>query len=59
MSKPSNFDLESFRQELLKEFRNDVRQICTEMVVEMFGKRPMKENDFETRIIVGEPHKGK
>ena len=29
------------------------------MIVEMFGKRCMEKEDFETRIIVGEPHKGK
>ena len=59
MSGLSNFDLESLRQEILKEFRDDVRQMCREVFTEMFGKRPMEEEDSETRTIVSKPLKGK
>ena len=33
--------------------------MCREVFTEMFGKRPMEEEDSETRTIVGEPLKGK
>ena len=59
MSRLSNFDLESLRQEILKEFRDDVRQMYREVFTEIFGKRPMEEEDSETRTLVGEPLKGK
>ena len=49
MSGPSNFDLESLRQEILKEFRDNVRQMCREVIVEMFGERHMeREDDIKT-----------
>ena len=49
MSGPSNFDLESLRQEIMKEFRDNVRQICREMIIDMFGERPReREDDMET-----------
>ena len=59
MSGLSNFDLESLKQEILREFRDDVRQMCREVFTEMFRKRPMEEEDSETRTIVSEPLKGK
>ena len=33
--------------------------MCKEVIVEMFEKRPLDEEDSETRTIVGEPLKGK
>ena len=46
-------------QEIMMELRDDVRQMCKEMFIEMFGKRPMEEKDSETRTIVGESLKWK
>ena len=33
--------------------------MCREMFTEMFGKKPMEEEDSETRTLVGESLKGK
>ena len=49
LKRPSNFDLESLKQEILKEFRDNVRQICREVIAEMFEERPReREDDMET-----------
>ena len=49
MSGPSNFDLESLRQEILKELRDNVRQTCIEVLAEMLGERLReREDDMET-----------
>ena len=49
MSGPSNFDLESLRQEILKELRDNVRQTCRGVLAEMLGERSReREDDMET-----------
>ena len=41
MSGPSNFDIESFKQEILKEFRDEIQQMLRDMVSKIVGKRPI------------------
>ena len=49
MSGPSNFDLESLRQEILNELRDNMRQTCREVLVEMLGEKPReREDDMKT-----------
>lgn len=59
ISGPSNFYFESFKQEILKEFRDEIRQKIRDMVAEMIGKMPFGEEDSETRTVLGEPLKEK
>ena len=59
MAGPSNFDFESFKQELLKEIRDETWQMIRDMVAEMVGKMPFNEENFETITIIGEPFKEK
>ena len=51
MARPSDFDVETFKKELLKEIGDDMRQIIRDIVAEMVRKIPFGEQDSETRIV--------
>ena len=53
------FDVESFKKELLKEIRNEARQIVRDMMDKRIGKMPLDEEDNKTRTVLGEPPKEK
>ena len=53
------FDFESFKKELLKEIRDDMRQMIKDMFAEVVGKMPTNEEDTETMTFLGEPLKEK
>ena len=59
MAGPSNFDIESFKKELLKEIGDDMRQMIKDMFAEVVEKTPTNEEDTKTRTILGEPLKEK
>ena len=59
MSGLFDFNYDSFKQEILKELRDEIRQMCIDMIAKIAGKRPIEEEDFEIRIIIGEPLKEK
>ena len=59
MAGPSNFDVESFKQELLKEIEDDMWQMIKDIFVEMVGKTPTNEEDTKTKTVLGEPLKEK
>ena len=55
MSGPSNFDIELFKHELLKEIKDDTQQMIKDMVAKIVGKMLFNEEDSETRTVLGEP----
>ena len=59
MARPSDFDFESFKKELLKAIRDETRKIVKDMIVKMIGKMSFNEEDTETRSVLGEPLKEK
>ena len=59
MAEPSNFDVESFKKELLKEIGEDMRRMVRDMFAEMVGKMPTNEKDSQIRTVLGEPPKEK
>ena len=48
MAGPSNFNVESFKQKLLKEFGDETGQMIRDMVAEMVRKMPFNEEDFKS-----------
>ena len=59
MSGPSNFNVESFKQKILKEFGDKMQQMLRDMVAKIVEKRHVDEEDFKTKTIIGEPLKEK
>ena len=59
MAGPSNFDVESFKQEIFKEFSDEMRQMIKDMVAKMVGKMPFGKENSEIRTILGKPLKKK
>ena len=59
MASPSNFDVESFKKQLLKEIGDETRQIVRDIMAKMIRKMPFDEEDTETRTVLGEPLKEK
>ena len=55
MSGSSNFDLESLMQEILKEFRDNVLQMCREVIAEIFGERPREREDDMEMVLANMP----